>query len=101
MQIVTLELSENPFFFGHKSDLERKCRILLLIRDQVTLVRGEGRGERNFNRKGDKWSPKEYKEGDYGKLTRCDQVNLIVTKRQMMTLLNYRTYQLQLVNLIF
>ena len=40
MQIMTLELSENPFFFGHKSDLERKCRILLLIRDQVTLVRG-------------------------------------------------------------
>ena len=43
MQIMTLELSENPFFFGHKSDLEHKCRILLLIRDQVTLVRGEGR----------------------------------------------------------
>ena len=48
MQIMTLELSENPFFFGHKSDLERKCRILLLIRDQVTLVRGE----RNFNHVG-------------------------------------------------
>ena len=46
MQIMTLELSENPFFFGHKSDLEHKCRILLLIRDQVTLVRGEGRVRR-------------------------------------------------------
>ena len=43
MQIMTLELSENPFFFGHKLDLERTCRILLLIRDQVTMVRGEGR----------------------------------------------------------
>ena len=32
MQIMTLELSENPFFFGHKLDLERTCRILLLIR---------------------------------------------------------------------
>ena len=52
MQIMTLELSENPFFFGHKSDLERKCRILLLIRDQVTLVKGEGRGERKFNHVG-------------------------------------------------
>ena len=57
----------------------------------VTLGRGEGRGERNFhqvgNRKGDKWSPK-------------DQVDLIVTKRQMMTFLNYRNYRHQLVNFV-
>ena len=52
MQIMTLELSENPFFFGHKLDLERTCRILLLIRDQVTMVRGEGRGSRNFHQVG-------------------------------------------------
>ena len=52
MQIMTLEFSENPCFFGYKSDLKHKCRILLLMRDQVTLVRGEGRGERNFHQVG-------------------------------------------------